>query len=69
MTINTWPEFFKAVATMRERQKTYFLTKSRAALEDAKLHESIVDQAIKDRTVRSEDEAKQLDLITAGAIQ
>lgn len=67
--INTWPEFFKAVAIIRERQKTYFLTKSRAALEDAKLHESIVDQAIKDRTKRSEDEVNQPALIPEGAVQ
>jgi len=47
--IASWKEFFMAVETMRERQRVYFLTKTPAALNDAKKCEVAVDECIKQK--------------------
>jgi len=45
--IASWKDFFTAVEHMRERQKVYFMTRSPAALRDAKESEKAVDECIK----------------------
>jgi hypothetical protein len=47
--IESWKQFFNAVALMREHQKVYFADRDRVALTEAKKLEAEVDECISRR--------------------
>ena len=67
MIINSWKDFFIAVEQMRECQKVYFIKKNEAALQAARMCESVVDNCIKIK--RSEwEQQKQPELPALGGL-